>query len=167
MLDLLLTTSVFIFTKNDCFYQLIGKLEPFQGLILITNIAYTSILGNPISEGVPTQPATHIGGQGLNRDAGQTVGQSVKRPTSEMTDTKNRAAKRPKFTDSAAAAPLSRINFACSKMFSSRPTINSRGDVTFGFRHNCELNCFFGSCISSMHDMVLIRRCRRTKPISE
>ncbi|RPB27373.1 hypothetical protein L211DRAFT_536952 [Terfezia boudieri ATCC MYA-4762] len=110
MLDLLLTTSVFIFTKNDCFYQLIG---------------------NPISEGVPTQLATHIGGQGLNHDARQAVGQSIKRPTS---DASKRDAKRQKFTDSAAAS-LSRINFARLKMF-SRPTINSRGDVTFGFRHN-------------------------------
>ncbi|KAF8428128.1 hypothetical protein EV426DRAFT_327959 [Tirmania nivea] len=119
MLDLFLTTSVFIFTKNDCFSQLIG---------------------NPISEGAPTQS---VGGQGLVRDARQAVKQSTKRPTSEMTDAKDASrhpAKRPRMTNSMASPPLSRINFARSKMFSSHPTINSRGDVTFGFRHNYVLN---------------------------
>ena len=99
---------------------------------------YTNTLGNPISE---AQPAAHTGVQRRNHN---TVGQSVKRPTSEMTDAKNasrRAAKRPRLANSAAPS-LSHINFARSKMFSSHPTINSRGDVTFGFRRNCELIVF-------------------------
>lgn len=142
------------------------NLNFLRGLILIANITYTSILGNPISEGVPTQPATHtgIGGQGLNRDVGQAVGQSVKRP---MADAKDGSAKRLKLTNCVAAPSLSRINFARSKIFSSRPTINSRGDVAFGFRHNCELNCFLVPAYHPCMNMVLIKRCRCTKPISE
>ena len=103
-----------------------------------------SSIGNPISERIPTQPSVHTRGQGLNQAAGQTVGQAVKR-TSEMTNIKDVSrpvAKRPK-VGGGTVLSLSSINLAPLKVFSSRPTISSRGNVTFGFRHTCRLNCFF------------------------
>lgn len=84
--------------------------------------------------------------QGLNQ--GQTVGQALKRPTSEITDVKHVSTKRAKISANSAPS-LSGINFARSRMFCSRPTLNSLGYVAFGFRHNRGLrNVFFCSCIN-------------------